>query len=95
MSRNDKKEQPKTEAQDQAERQAVAETLVKHQDFITAVAIHGSSPERDNTVVREILDAYNKIDDTVEVVAACATCDKPFEKPFKIILAYCQTNKLW
>lgn len=69
-------------------------TLLENKDFITGVARYGVAPQRDNTIVKSILTAYSTIDDTVEVMAGCATCNKPFEAPFKIILAYCE-DKNW
>lgn len=68
--------------------------LIQNKDFITAVAKLGLSPQRDNTTVKAILDAYKSIDDTLEALHGCATCTRPFESSFKVILAYCE-NANW
>lgn len=66
--------------------------LQKNKDFITAVALHGISPQKDNIHLLEIFKAYQEIDSTVEVIAECSTCQRPYENAFKIILAYCESQ---
>ena len=68
--------------------------LKKNKDFIIGVALYGNSPQKDNTHLLEVFAEYNTIDPTVEVLAECATCLKPYENAFKIILAYCE-SKNW
>jgi len=70
--------------------------LLKHKDFIYAVARLGLSPQHDNTILKEVIEAYDEIDPTVGSVALsmCATCSKPYENAFKTILAYCE-NENW
>lgn len=67
--------------------------LIKNKDFIKGVALYGNSPQNDNTHLMEVFEAYRSIDDTVEAIAECATCQRPYENAFKIILAYCELNK--
>ena len=70
------------------------QNLIKNKDFIIGVALLGNSPQNDNIYLKEVFESYNSIDSTVEVLAECSTCQKPYEKPFKIILAYCE-SKNW
>lgn len=64
------------------------ETLIKHKDFIYAVAHDLISPNKSNDIVKEVLEAYNSIDATAEVLSECATCTNIYKDTFKIILAY-------
>lgn len=64
------------------------ETLIKHKDFIYAVAFDLISPNKSNDIVKEVLEAYNSIDATAEVLSECATCQNIYKDTFKIILAY-------
>lgn len=64
------------------------EILIKHKDFIYAVAHDLISPNKSNDIVKEILEAYNSIDSTAEVLSECATCQNIYKDTFKIILAY-------
>ena len=64
------------------------ETLIKHKDFIYAVAMDLISPNKSNDIVKEVLEAYNSIDATAEVLSECATCTNIYKDTFKIILAY-------
>jgi hypothetical protein len=64
------------------------EILLKHKDFIYAVAMDLISPNKSNDIVKEILEAYNSIDATAEVLSECATCTNIYKDTFKIILAY-------
>lgn len=64
------------------------ETLLKHKDFIYAVAMDLISPNKSNDNVKEILEAYNSIDSTAEVLSECATCQNIYKDTFKVILAY-------
>lgn len=68
--------------------------LIQNKDFITGVALLGLSPQRDNTTVKAILEAYKESakDDTLEAQHGCATCARPFENSFKVILAYCESK---
>lgn len=65
--------------------------LLANQEFIIGVARYGLTPQRDSTTVKAVLDAYKNIDDTLEALHGCATCTKPFEGAFKVILAYCDS----
>ena len=64
------------------------EILLKHKDFIYAVAHDLISPNKSNDIVKEVLAAYNSIDATAEVLSECATCQNIYKDTFKIILAY-------
>ena len=64
------------------------ETLVKHKGFIEMVARDLIRPDESQQVVKEILEAYSKIDDTAEILVGCSTCENKFKDTFKIILAY-------
>ena len=64
------------------------ETLLKHKDFIYAVAMDLISPNKSNDIVKEVLESYNSIDETAEVLSECATCTNIYKDTFKIILAY-------
>lgn len=64
------------------------EILLKHKDFIYAVAHDLISPNKSNDIVKEVLEAYNSIDSTAEVLSECATCTNIYKDTFKIILAY-------
>ena len=64
------------------------EILLKHKDFIYAVAMDLISPNKSNDNVKEILEAYNSIDATAEVLSECATCQNIYKDTFKVILAY-------
>lgn len=64
------------------------ETLIKHKDFIYAVAMDLISPNKSNDIVKEVLEAFNSIDATAEVLSECATCQNIYKDTFKIILAY-------
>ena len=64
------------------------EILLKHKDFIYAVAHDLISPNKSNDNVKEILEAYNSIDSTAEVLSECATCQNIYKDTFKVILAY-------
>ena len=64
------------------------EILLKHKDFIYAVAMDLISPNKSNDIVKEVLEAYNSIDATAEVLSECATCTNIYKDTFKIILAY-------
>lgn len=66
------------------------QVLVENQDFIKGVALLGLAPQKDSTTVKAVLEAYKPIDDTLEALHGCATCSKPFEASFKVILAYCE-----
>lgn len=65
--------------------------LIKNKEFIEGVALHGNSPQADNSTALSIITAYNDIDSTVEVLHGCASCNNIFLNSFKIILAYCQS----
>ena len=64
------------------------ETLIKNKDFIYAVAMDLISPNKSNDIVKEVLEAFNSIDETAEVLSECATCTNIYKDTFKIILAY-------
>ena len=64
------------------------EILIKHKDFIYAVAHDLISPNKSNDIVKEVLAAYNSIDATAEVLSECATCQNIYKDTFKVILAY-------
>jgi hypothetical protein len=64
------------------------QTLLKHKGFIEMVARDIIRPDASQQVVKEVLAAYSKIDNTVEVLAECSTCANKYQKSFSIILAY-------
>lgn len=64
------------------------ETLLNHKGFIELVARDVIRPDESQQVVKDILEAYSKIDSTAEVLAGCSTCENKFKNTFKIILAY-------
>jgi uncharacterized membrane-anchored protein len=68
------------------------EVLLKHKDFITMVAKDLINPAKGNDNIVEILSSYNEIDTTVEMLTECSTCQNIYTTPFKIILAYCESN---
>lgn len=67
------------------------EILIKNKEVITAVALYKLNPDKSSTVIKEILEAYKEIDNTLEALHGCATCQHPFENSFKVILAYCDS----
>jgi len=64
------------------------ETLLKHKGFIEMVAMDLIRPDESQQVVKEVLEAYSKIDNTAEILVGCSTCENKFKDTFKIILAY-------
>lgn len=70
------------------------QNLIKNKEFIIGVALYGNSPQKDNIHLKEVFEAYNSIDNTVETLAECSTCNEPYKNAFKIILAYCE-SKNW
>ena len=64
------------------------ETLLKHKGFIEMVARDIIRPDESQQVVKEVLEAYSKIDNTAEILVGCSTCANKFKDTFKIILAY-------
>ena len=64
------------------------ETLLKHKGFIEMVARDIIRPDESQQVVKDVLEAYSKIDSTAEVLVGCSTCENKFKDTFKIILAY-------
>lgn len=64
------------------------ETLLKHKGFIEMVARDIIRPDESQQVVKEVLEAYSKIDSTAEILVGCSTCENKFKDTFKIILAY-------
>ena len=62
--------------------------LLKHKDFIYAVAKDLIRPDSSNDIVKEVLAAYHTIDETAEVLVECSTCQNIYKDAFKIILAY-------
>jgi len=69
------------------------EILLKHKDFIYAVAHDLISPNKSNDIVKEVLEAYNSIDATAEVLSECSTCQNIYKDTFKVILAYLNKNE--
>jgi len=68
-------------------------TLEKNRGFIEMVARDIIRPDSSQQLVKDVLDAYSKIDDTVEVLAECSTCENKYKKSFSIILAYMNKPK--
>lgn len=64
------------------------ETLLKHKGFIEMVAMDLIRPDESQQVVKDVLEAYSKIDNTAEILVGCSTCANKFKDTFKIILAY-------
>ena len=64
------------------------ETLLKHKGFIEMVARDIIRPDESQQVVKDVLEAYSKIDSTAEILVGCSTCANKFKNTFKIILAY-------
>lgn len=64
------------------------ETLLKHKGFIEMVARDLIRPDESQQAVKDVLEAYSKIDSTAEVLVGCSTCENKFKDTFKIILAY-------
>lgn len=64
------------------------ETLLKHKGFIEMVSRDLIRPDESQQVVKDVLEAYSKIDSTAEVLVGCSTCENKFKDTFKIILAY-------
>lgn len=64
------------------------EILIKHKGFIEMVAKDLIRPDSSQDVVKEILEAYNSIDSTLDVLVACSTCENIYKDAFKLILAY-------
>jgi trimethylamine:corrinoid methyltransferase-like protein len=69
------------------------ETLLKHKGFIEMVSRDLIRPDESQQVVKEILAAYSKIDDTAEILVGCSTCENKFKDTFKIILAYINSQE--
>lgn len=69
------------------------ETLLKHKGFIELVARDVIRPDESQQVVKEVLAAYSKIDNTAEVLVGCSTCANKFKDTFKIILAYINSKQ--
>lgn len=63
-------------------------TLLKHKGFIEMVARDLIRPDESQQVVKDVLAAYSKIDNTAEILVGCSTCENKFKDTFKIILAY-------
>ena len=70
------------------------ETLLKHKGFIEMVARDIIRPDESQQVVKDVLEAYSKIDNTAEILVGCSTCANKFKDTFKIILAYINSIKL-
>jgi len=64
------------------------ETLLKYKGFIELVARDIIRSDESQQVVKDVLEAYSKIDSTAEVLVGCSTCENKFKDTFKIILAY-------
>jgi len=64
------------------------EILLKHKDFIYAVAHDLIRPDSSNDNVKEILATYNTIDATTDVLVECSTCINIYKDAFSLILAY-------
>ena len=64
------------------------ETLLKHKGFIEMVARDIIRPDESQQVVKDVLEAYSKIDNTAEILVGCSTCANKFKDTFNIILAY-------
>lgn len=64
------------------------ETLLKHKGFIEMVARDIIRPDESQQAVKDVLEAYSKIDSTAEILVGCSTCENKFKDTFKIILAY-------
>ena len=64
------------------------ETLLKNKGFIEMVARDIIRPDESQQVVKDVLEAYSKIDNTAEILVGCSTCANKFKDTFKIILAY-------
>lgn len=69
------------------------ETLLKHKGFIEMVARDLIRPDESQQAVKDVLEAYSKIDSTAEVLVGCSTCENKFKDTFKIILAYINDNE--
>jgi trimethylamine:corrinoid methyltransferase-like protein len=64
------------------------ETLLKHKGFIEMVARDIIRPDESQQIVKDVLEAYSKIDSSAEILVGCSTCENKFKDTFKIILAY-------
>jgi trimethylamine:corrinoid methyltransferase-like protein len=64
------------------------ETLLKHKGFIEMVARDIIRPDESQQAVKDVLEAYSKVDKTAEVLVGCSTCENKYKDTFKIILAY-------
>ncbi len=54
------------------------ETIIKHIDFVRAVAIYGSAPQRDNVILKEVVDAWKQLLIDLKskvVVGDCGSCN--------------------
>lgn len=69
------------------------ETLLKHKGFIEMVARDIIRPDESQQVVKEVLEAYSKIDNTAEILVGCSTCENKFKDTFKIILAHINNSE--
>ncbi len=69
------------------------ETLLKHKGFIELVVRDIIRPDESQQVVKEVLEAYSKIDNTAEILVGCSTCANKFKDTFKIILAYINSKQ--
>lgn len=68
------------------------EILNSKLDFIKGVALYSTNPQKGNDNVMAVLNAYNTIDPTVQVLSECATCNEIYKDSFKIILAYLENE---
>lgn len=51
------------------------ETIIKHIDFVRAVATLGSTPQRDNVILKEVVEAWKQL--LIELksnVVVCVFC---------------------
>lgn len=54
------------------------ETIIKHIDFVRAVATLGSTPQRDNVILKEVVDAWIQLLKDLNskvVVGDCGSCN--------------------
>jgi len=54
------------------------ETIIKHIDFVRAVATLGSTPQRDNVILKEVVEAWKQLLRDLKspvVVGDCGSCN--------------------
>jgi pyruvate-formate lyase-activating enzyme len=72
------------------------ETILKHKDFITAIATLGHLPQKDNIYLKELIDAWQTELKTIKskvVYAECGSCGGGWIAQVKDFYVYAKKNE--